>query len=463
MSFSEKKITPFVTFTVDLILITVSFVVTNYLVYGKIASFNYHNFYLLFTTELVWVLILLRFNLYETPRMLYVDKLLSNNLKALLYFVVFNSAILFFVSNYKFSRSYILVFLGIFSFLLLLWRFIFYFLIKKKRIIRPILRTIVVVGVNEHISNIVNKVLTKPEFEYKVLGIFTEAKISGELLKHNLGKLNETIDYLEQNRVDEILISLPHKYSEIINKLIVYADNHMIRVNIIPEFSEYLFHSFSIDYISNVPIMKYRKEPLQSLTNRILKRGVDIVISTIIIVAVFSWLFPLLAILIKLNSKGPIFFVQERTGKDGKSFKCFKFRSMTVNDKSDSLQATKNDSRITRIGAFLRRTSLDELPQVFNVFFNNMSLVGPRPHMLKHTEEYRLLVDKFMVRHFAKPGLTGWAQIMGYRGETKTVQDMENRAYADIWYIENWNLMLDVKIMFKTAYIMLFKKEENAF
>ena len=136
---------------------------------------------------------------------------------------------------------------------------------------------------------------------------------------------------------------------------------------------------------------------------------------------------------------------------------------MKVNSSSDELQATKNDSRITAIGAILRKTSLDELPQVFNVFFNNMSLVGPRPHMLKHTEEYRELVDKFMVRHFAKPGLTGWAQILGYRGETKTVEDMKKRADADIWYIENWNFMLDLKIIFRTAYMILFKKEENAF
>jgi len=136
---------------------------------------------------------------------------------------------------------------------------------------------------------------------------------------------------------------------------------------------------------------------------------------------------------------------------------------MTVNNQSDTMQATQNDARITKIGGFLRKTSLDELPQFFNVLFNDMSLVGPRPHMLKHTEEYRVLVDKYMVRHFAKPGITGWAQILGYRGETKTVKDMENRAQADIWYIENWNFILDIKIIFKTVLIVFFKKEENAY
>ena len=168
--------------------------------------------------------------------------------------------------------------------------------------------------------------------------------------------------------------------------------------------------------------------------------------------------------IIKLTSKGPVFFIQQRTGKDGEPFNCFKFRSMTVNSNSDNLQATKNDARITNVGVIMRRTSIDELPQIINVLLNNMSLVGPRPHMLKHTEEYRVLVDKFMVRHFAKPGVTGWAQINGFRGETKLVKDMENRALADIWYIENWTFFLDVKIVFTTGvFLCFFKKDENAF
>jgi putative colanic acid biosynthesis UDP-glucose lipid carrier transferase len=232
---------------------------------------------------------------------------------------------------------------------------------------------------------------------------------------------------------------------------------------VIPEFSEYLSQTFSIDYIQNIPIMKLRSEPLNSFTNRILKRAFDVVFSSIVVMVLFSWLFPIIALIIKFTSKGPVFFVQERTGKDDKAFACFKFRSMTVNVASDELQATKNDARVSPFGAFMRKTSIDELPQIFNVLLNNMSLVGPRPHMLKHTEEYRVSVDKFMVRHFAKPGVTGWAQINGFRGETKYIKDMENRAAADIWYIENWSFFLDVKIVCTTAFSMFFKKDENAF
>jgi len=237
----------------------------------------------------------------------------------------------------------------------------------------------------------------------------------------------------------------------------------MIRVRIIPEFSEYLSQKFSIDYVQSIPILKLRDEPLKSFTNRVIKRVFDLVFSSLVILLIFSWLFPIIALIIKLTSKGPVFFVQQRTGQDGKSFPCIKFRSMTVNAVSDQLQATKGDARITPFGAFMRKTSIDELPQILNVLFNHMSLVGPRPHMLKHTEEYRVLVDKFMVRHFAKPGVTGWAQINGYRGETKLIKDMKNRAAADIWYIENWSFLLDVRIVIATAWGMIFKRDENAF
>jgi len=184
--------------------------------------------------------------------------------------------------------------------------------------------------------------------------------------------------------------------------------------------------------------------------------------SIFIILFVFSWLFPILAIIIKLQSKGPVFFVQVRSGRDNKPFKCYKFRSMRVNNDSDKKQATRDDDRITRIGAFMRRTSLDELPQFFNVIMGNMSVVGPRPHMISHTEQYSQLIDTFMVRHFLKPGITGWAQIQGLRGETKNTEDMLARVEADVWYLENWSFLLDLKIVFLTA-LRTFQGDSKAF
>jgi len=198
------------------------------------------------------------------------------------------------------------------------------------------------------------------------------------------------------------------------------------------------------------------------MLNRFKKRLFDTVFSIFVIVFVFSWLFPILAIIIKFQSKGPVFFVQVRSGRDNKPFKCFKFRSMRVNNESDRKQATRDDNRITAIGAFMRRTSLDELPQFFNVIMGNMSVVGPRPHMISHTEQYSQLIDTFMVRHFLKPGITGWAQIKGLRGETKSTEDMLARVEADVWYLENWSFLLDLKIVFLT-FFNVFAGDKNAF
>lgn len=194
--------------------------------------------------------------------------------------------------------------------------------------------------------------------------------------------------------------------------------------------------------------------------NRTLKRLLDIVISLAVIVFILSWLVPLLVIIIKIESRGPGIFKQERSGRNNKPFWCYKFRSMRVNN-SDR-QATKGDYRTTRIGAFMRRTSVDELPQFFNVLFGEMSIVGPRPHMLKHTEEYSLTVDQYMDRHFLRPGITGWAQVNGYRGEIRDHAQIIGRTECDIWYIENWTITGDFKIIFKTI-ASVVTGDENAY
>jgi exopolysaccharide biosynthesis polyprenyl glycosylphosphotransferase len=209
-------------------------------------------------------------------------------------------------------------------------------------------------------------------------------------------------------------------------------------------------------------VITLRKEPLKNIDNRFKKRVFDIIFSSFVIVFVLSWLYPILAIIIKLQSPGPVLFKQLRSGRDNVPFWCFKFRSMKCNDASDKRQATRDDDRVTKIGKFMRRTSLDELPQFFNVLLGDMSVMGPRPHMLNHTEQYRAIIDKYMVRQFLKPGISGWAQVNGYRGETKDPILMEKRVQHDIWYMENWSVMLDIKILFMTIINML-KGEENAF
>jgi putative colanic acid biosynthesis UDP-glucose lipid carrier transferase len=217
-----------------------------------------------------------------------------------------------------------------------------------------------------------------------------------------------------------------------------------------------------VQNFDHIPVIAVRAEPLESMLNRMVKRFFDFAFSCFVIVFILSWLFPILAIIIKMQSKGPVLFVQLRSGRDNLPFKCYKFRSMRMNNDSDKVQATRGDKRVTKIGAFMRKTSIDELPQFFNVLMGEMSIVGPRPHMISHTEEYSKLIDQFMVRHFMKPGITGWAQVKGLRGETKTTEAMMERVEADVWYLESWSFLLDLKIIFLTVWNSV-RGESNAF
>jgi len=286
---------------------------------------------------------------------------------------------------------------------------------------------------------------------YVLLGMFDDEPSRVQNSDSYLGATSACMDYVRQNKVDEIICALPYTEHDTIERLIKDSDKNLVRFKLLPDYSFYQgsLHNQSFVNVQAVPI---RVEPLEDVVNRFAKRLFDIVFSSLVIVFILSWLFPIIYFLIKMESPGPVFFVQTRSGLNNIPFKCYKFRSMRVNKDSDTVQATKGDSRITRIGAFLRKTSLDELPQFFNVLLGNMSVVGPRPHMLSHTEQYSQLIDQFMVRHFIKPGITGWAQVTGFRGETKVVEEMLGRVEADVWYMENWSFALDLKIIFMTVF-----------
>ena len=264
----------------------------------------------------------------------------------------------------------------------------------------------------------------------------------------------KTIVFLEKHagEINQLYCSLPSVRSAEIVPIINYCENHLVRFFSVPNVRNYLKRRMHFELLGNVPVLSIRCEPLESLENRIIKRTFDVICSGLFLITVFPFVYIFFGIAIKLSSPGPVFFKQKRSGEDGREFWCYKFRSMKVNTQCDTLQATENDPRKTRIGEIMRKTSVDELPQFINVLKGDMSIVGPRPHMLKHTEEYSNLINKFMVRHFVKPGITGWAQVTGYRGETKELWQMEGRVQRDIWYIEHWTFLLDLYIMYKTVY-----------
>ena len=262
--------------------------------------------------------------------------------------------------------------------------------------------------------------------------------------------------------INELYVVSKPTFIQDLNRFFELADRYCIRLKFVPDLSGISKRSFIATHFNNFHVIKPRNEPLQEAYNRLLKRIFDIVFSLIVITLLLSWLYPILALIIKKQSKGPVLFKQLRTGKKNESFYCYKFRSMQMNTLSDSLQAQKEDSRIIPVGHFMRRTSIDELPQFFNVLLGNMSIVGPRPHMIKHTDDYNELISNFMVRHFVKPGITGLAQVSGYRGETKTVLQMKRRVKTDIAYMQNWSLIGDLKICILTV-VMTLKGDENAF
>jgi putative colanic acid biosynthesis UDP-glucose lipid carrier transferase len=265
-----------------------------------------------------------------------------------------------------------------------------------------------------------------------------------------------------ENNIDEIYCTLPNSQDEKIIRLLNFAEKNMIRFYLVPEFSRYVKKKLILESIEHLPIMTVRSEPLQSIHNQIIKRLFDIVFSFLFLVILFPLFYIILGGIIKLSSRGPILFKQKRTGIYGKEFNCYKFRSMQMNEDAHVKQAVENDPRITRLGHFLRHFNLDEIPQFYNVLRGDMSVVGPRPHMLKHTELYSSIIDKYMVRHLIKPGITGWAQVNGYRGETKTIEQMEGRVRLDVWYLENWTFLLDLKIVLLTV-INMFRGEKNAY
>lgn len=315
-------------------------------------------------------------------------------------------------------------------------------------------RTVLFLGEDRGNLMIFNKMVEDPSTGYRVLGYFADGRMENE--PEDLNYLG-TIDDFKQcaqngnnSRIDEMYCSLPQEQSENIVTAMKYCDKHVARFYYVPQQFGNFRLNLKPELFGEQYIYTNHHEPLEKVENRIIKRIFDIVFSGITCLVILPFM-PIIALIIKMQSPGPLLFVQDRTGYRGKTFRCYKFRSMHVNSDADHLQASKDDPRKFPFGNFMRKTNIDEFPQFFNVLKGDMSIVGPRPHMLLHTEEYSAIIDKYMLRHFSKPGITGYAQVTGFRGETKEVWQMEERVKRDIWYNENWSFWLDIKIIFKTA------------
>ena len=318
-------------------------------------------------------------------------------------------------------------------------------MLKRYRLVGGNYRNVIILGLNQKTEQLRKFFTDNPEYGYQLIKTY-DFSAREEL------EMQEVFDFVLANNIDEIYSSIAELDNDQLGSLVDFADNNLKILKFVPDNKEIYSRRLEYNYYGYLPVLSLRRIPILEPFNLFIKRSFDIMLALIIIVGLLSWLTPLLAIIIKLESKGPVFFKQKRNGLDYKEFFCYKFRSMRPNPMADLHQVTRGDQRITRVGRIIRKTSIDELPQFINVLKGEMSVVGPRPHMVSHTHMYAERIDKFMVRHFIKPGITGLAQVTGYRGEVETDEDIINRVKFDIFYLENWSMLLDLKIIVQTVY-----------
>lgn len=398
-------------------------------------------------------------NTYKIYRVMRRLKVLLTALKAIVLYIILIEAGLNIADNASITRQILLYHYVILAFLILSWRLVVSTALRLYRIKGYNYRKVVIVGYSKVAQDLEHFFRSHPEYGYRFLGFFDDKSPEEYPLT---GGVDDVERFVLENEVDEIYCCPFELEKSQINRLLEFVDNNLVRVKFLPEPGNFPYKKLKVDFYDMLPVLMLRSIPLDDAINKVAKRTFDVVFSLFVIIFILSWLLPILGVLIKLDSSGPVFFRQERSGIDNKKFQCWKLRTMYVNNEANLKQARRGDPRITPIGAFLRKTSLDELPQFFNVLIGQMSVVGPRPHMLKHTQEYAAIVDKFMVRHFIKPGITGLSQIRGYRGDTSEVSQMRGRVKLDIFYLENWSFLLDLKIIFFTLY-NVFRGDKHAF
>ncbi|MEW6701260.1 MAG: undecaprenyl-phosphate glucose phosphotransferase [Bacteroidota bacterium] len=321
------------------------------------------------------------------------------------------------------------------------------------------IRNLLIIGTNNIGKEFYNLVETNPNFGYNLVG-FVDENSGG--VENYFGGIENLDEILSSQKVDEVVIAIPNCDSHKLKQIINVCNNNAVRTHIIPDYFQFLSKKFLINMIGSFPIITVRDEPLAEIQWRFIKRIFDIFFTIVVMFLLLIWLIPLIVFLVKLSSRGPIFFVQDRIGFKNKKFRCYKFRSMYINqDRREKVfnPIVENDPRVTKIGKFLRSSNLDELPQFWNILKGEMSIVGPRPHAVSFHQEYIRYFDAIKLRHLVKPGLTGWAQVNGLRGDA--VDPVENRKRTikkieyDIWYIENWNFWLDIQIILLTVWQML--------
>lgn len=404
--------------------------------------------------NILWILIFFSSRLQDINRQSQLLDHLNRVLSALVINLSIVFALWFALEPVDYSRKYLFVTYLVFTVSIIIWRSVWHYFIRYSRTKGYNLRNVLIIGGGDLADTLIEHFDENPELGYKLVGV-----VDKDTKRDNINELERIA--IERN-ADLIFCHLPSLSEVDVKEIIDFAENNLIKVNLISQFSRLMTHNLSIEQYGNIPIINVNTIPLDHEVNRIVKRAFDIIFSSLVLICILSWLIPVIGILIKLESSGPIFFKQKRHGKDNADFLCWKFRTMSFQKNAVFKQAKKDDNRITKLGAILRKTSIDELPQFINVFLGDMSVVGPRPHPIALNEEFQPQIDRFWQRHAVKPGITGLAQAKGFRGETAELSDMSGRVKLDRFYVKNWSLTLDFKIILLTA-LSIIRGDQKAY
>jgi putative colanic acid biosynthesis UDP-glucose lipid carrier transferase len=425
-----------------------------YLFENPVLNIGFFSFYLM----VGWCAVAVFINFYDVYRFTAPIEIITKIIKQSILFLLIVIAFFPFSKQYVFNENKVAFFMFVSIGLVSISKFtLFYFLRKYRIATGSNFRNVVIIGYSPEAIRLKKLFESRNDFGYNFFGFFSNKKVNIEIK----GKIEQLKSFVLENEIDEIYCSLKEVSNVQLKEIITFSDENNKTVKFIPDSKEIFSKNLQIDYYDSFPVLSLKKTVLNDPTIKIFKRVFDIAFSLIVIVGLLSWLMPLLAILIKLESKGPVFFRQGRPGIDEKEFHCYKFRSMQINGTTET-EASKNDPRVTGIGKLMRKSSIDELPQFFNVLLGDMSVVGPRPHLWSQNLSYASKIKKYPIRHCVKPGITGLAQVSGFRGEIEKDRDMINRIKFDVFYIENWSLILDLKIIYQTL-VNIYRGEEKAY
>lgn len=404
---------------------------------------------------IIWIIIFLIRKDYKIGRTADYSFTLKQVGRSIVWFLAIISILLVSLQAYHLSRLFLFAVISCMLILLSIYRLAVHMALKKYRASGKNFRNAVIIGQGPVIENIAELFRTRKDYGINLLGFYSNFPSGHD----TLGSITDFLEKTDFMGIDHIYISEGLEDTAV-KQIINCAEENCIKVKVIPTAAFYLEKNLSFSKYGEYSLINVNEIPLDLVFNKLSKRAFDLFFSTVVILFILSWMIPLIGILIKLESKGSVFFLQERNGENNRVFRCIKFRSMRSNDHADILQAYKNDPRVTKVGAFLRKTSLDEMPQFLNVFLGEMSIVGPRPHTVPMNLLFKQYISKYNSRHKIRPGITGLAQVKGYRGEIDQPHEIRSRIKLDYFYIRNWSMLMDMSIMVKTLLVLVFNREK---